>query len=81
MSCTCVKQESGIGTGKVKGYTVSTLCPECVAQQEADALESVERKKEEDANLMIAQRSYDDSKAKLISEGKIEIIDGKPKKK
>ena len=81
MSCTCIKKESGKGKGKVKGYTVSTLCPECLAQRAKDAIAQVENKKEQDANQMVAERMYDDTKAKLVSEGKIEVIDGKIKVK
>ena len=81
MSCTCVKKESGKGKGKVKGYSVSTLCAECEAQRAVDAIAEVENKKVEDANQMIAERSYEDSKAKLIDEGKIEVKNGKMSKK
>jgi len=81
MSCTCVKKESGKGKGKVKGYIVSTLCPECEAQRAVDAIAEVENKKEQDANQMVAERMYDDTKAKLVSEGKIEVKNGKLSKK
>jgi hypothetical protein len=79
MACTCVKKEAGTGRGKVKGYIVTSLCSECEAQRQADAILAAERKKEEDANLLIAQRMYEDAKEKLKAEGKIEEVDGKVK--
>ena len=81
MACTCIKKEVGKGRGGVKGYITTTLCPECVAQREADAIAQAERDKEERANQMVAERMYEDAKQKLLDEGKIELKDGKIKVK
>lgn len=81
MSCTCVKQEAGKGKGKVKGYIVTTLCPECVAQQEADAIAQAEQQEQEDVQVMIAQKAQTMAEDALVSEGKIEKKNGKMKKK
>ena len=79
--CTCEKKKSGKGKGKVQGYVVTKLCPECIAQRAVDAIAEVENKKEQDANQMVAERMYSDAKDKLLAEGKIEKVDGKLSKK
>ncbi len=81
MSCTCVKKQVGTGKGNVKGYAVTTLCDECEAKRKADALAQAENQKEMEANILISKRMRDNAKAELISEGKIEEVDGKVKVK
>ena len=79
MSCTCEKIPVGKGKGSVQGYSVSTLCSECQAQQVLDAEAAVEQKKYDDANQLVAERSYKIAEDELIAEGVIEKKDGKVK--
>ena len=58
MSCTCVKKESGKGKGKVKGYVVTKLCPECIAQREVDAVAQAEQKEQEDAQFFLVSTDW-----------------------
>ena len=81
MACECIKTECGTGKGKVKGYTVSTLCDECEAARVTSAIESAEQQKEQDVQILVAEKAQKMAKDELIKEGKLEIKSGKLKVK
>ena len=58
MSCTCVKKECGKGKGKVKGYIVTKLCPECLAKQLDDAIIQAKQKEQEDAQFFLVSTDW-----------------------
>ena len=81
MACTCIKKQVGKGKGKVQGFVVTTLCDECEAARVASAIESAEQQKDMDVSIMIAEKANTIAKEALIKEGKLELKNGKLKKK
>jgi hypothetical protein len=81
MQCSCIKVKCGTGVGKVQGWRTEHLCPLCDARAEDNKIKMEKIKLEEDANLLIAKRSRDIAKDQLLSEGVIEVKDGKTKVK
>ena len=63
---------------KAIGFATTTLCTACENQRQTDAAESAKRKKQQDANVMIADRANKIAQDELVAEGKIKIVDGVP---
>jgi len=81
MACTCIKKQVGKGKGKVQGFVVTTLCDECEVARAASAIESAKQKEDQDVQILIAEKSQKIAKDALVAEGKLELKNGKLKKK